>query len=50
MTNLAELDFNRSDTYTYTGTISGTGTVSMIGSGTTVFTGNQRLYRSYVDS
>ena len=45
VTNLAQLDFNRSDTYTYTGTISGTGCVNIVGgtggTGRTVFTGNQ---------
>ncbi len=39
VTNLANLAFNRSDTITYGGVISGTGSVDLL-SGTTVFTGN----------
>ncbi|MBT2793332.1 autotransporter outer membrane beta-barrel domain-containing protein [Paraburkholderia strydomiana] len=40
VTNNATLAFDRSDTYTSGGTISGTGAVSQIGSGTTVLTGS----------
>jgi fibronectin-binding autotransporter adhesin len=38
VTNNGTLAFNRSDTYTYNGTIAGTGGVRQIGSGTTVLT------------
>ena len=40
ITNNAILAFNRSDTYTFGGTISGTGSVQQNGPGTTVFTAN----------
>ncbi|WBU31534.1 autotransporter-associated beta strand repeat-containing protein [Rhodopseudomonas palustris] len=39
MTNNSELWFNRSDTYTFGGVISGSGRVSQLGPGTTVLTG-----------
>ncbi len=38
--NSGELRFNRSDTYTFGGVISGGGTVNQLGTGTTVLTGN----------
>lgn len=38
--NDAALSFNRSDTYSFGGTISGSGTLSQIGDGTTVLTGS----------
>jgi len=38
--NAGTLAFNRSDTYTFAGTIAGGGSVSQIGSGTTILTGN----------
>ena len=40
MQNLANLAFNRSDTFTFDGNISGTGSVDILGSGTTIFTSN----------
>ena len=40
VTNLANLAFNRSDTFTFAGTISGTGSVDVLGTGRTVFTAN----------
>ncbi|RTL99911.1 MAG: autotransporter outer membrane beta-barrel domain-containing protein [Hyphomicrobiales bacterium] len=40
VTNNATLAFDRSDTYTYSGIISGSGGVSQIGTGTTVLTGD----------
>ncbi|RWD69811.1 autotransporter-associated beta strand repeat-containing protein, partial [Mesorhizobium sp.] len=40
VTNSATLAFDRSDTYTYAGIISGNGAVSQIGTGTTVLTGD----------
>jgi autotransporter-associated beta strand protein len=39
VTNNAALAFNRSDTVTFPGVISGTGSVSQIGTGTTILTG-----------
>ena len=39
VTNNGTLSFNRSNTYTYAGVISGTGAVNQIGDGTTVLTG-----------
>ncbi|TGT80744.1 autotransporter-associated beta strand repeat-containing protein, partial [Mesorhizobium sp. M5C.F.Ca.ET.164.01.1.1] len=39
VTNNATLAFDRSDTYTYAGVISGSGAVSQIGTGTTITTG-----------
>jgi fibronectin-binding autotransporter adhesin len=38
--NNGALAFNRSDTYTFSGVISGSGTLNQIGSGTTVLTGD----------
>ena len=40
VTNNGALVFNRGDTYTFGGLISGTGSVTQQGSGTTVLTGN----------
>jgi len=40
VTNNGALAFNRSDTFTFPGVISGTGSVSQIGAGTTVLTAN----------
>ncbi|WP_322518365.1 autotransporter-associated beta strand repeat-containing protein [Rhodopseudomonas palustris] len=40
VSNSGELWFNRSDTYTFGGVISGSGRVSQLGPGTTVLTGN----------
>ncbi|MFT3938462.1 autotransporter-associated beta strand repeat-containing protein [Rhodopseudomonas sp.] len=40
VTNNASLAFNRSDTYTFGGVISGWGSVNQLGTGTTVLTGN----------
>ncbi|WP_210212155.1 MULTISPECIES: autotransporter outer membrane beta-barrel domain-containing protein [unclassified Mesorhizobium] len=40
VTNNGTLAFDRSDTYTYAGVISGSGAVSQIGAGTTVLTGD----------
>jgi autotransporter-associated beta strand protein len=40
VTNNASLAFNRSDTYTFGGVISGGGSVNQLGTGTTVLTGN----------
>ncbi|WP_080434935.1 autotransporter outer membrane beta-barrel domain-containing protein [Burkholderia ubonensis] len=40
VTNNGTLSFNRSDSATYGGTISGSGVVNQIGTGTTVLTGN----------
>lgn len=40
VTNSASLAFNRSDTYTFGGVISGGGSVKQLGTGTTVLTGN----------
>ena len=40
VTNDGTLAFNRSDTFTFDGVISGTGAVTQIGPGTTVLTGN----------
>ena len=39
VSNLGALAFNRSDSYTYAGVISGAGVVNQIGAGTTVLTG-----------
>jgi autotransporter-associated beta strand protein len=41
ITDNGTLAFNRSDAVTYGGIISGTGSVSQLGAGTTTFTGNQ---------
>ena len=38
MTNNGELVFNRNNTYTFAGVISGTGSIRQLGSGTTVLT------------
>lgn len=40
VTNNANLAFNRSDTHTYAGAISGSGAVQQLGSGTTILTGD----------
>ncbi|WMT91978.1 autotransporter outer membrane beta-barrel domain-containing protein [Pelagibacterium sp. H642] len=40
VTNDGELAFNRSDTYTFEGVVSGSGSLSQIGRGTTILTGN----------
>ncbi|MGH6761634.1 MAG: autotransporter-associated beta strand repeat-containing protein [Phyllobacterium sp.] len=40
VTGMGALGFNRADSYTYGGVISGTGIVGQIGSGTTILTGN----------
>src|SRR5208283_4435526 len=39
VSNLANLAFNFSNTFTFGGNISGTGSVDILGNGTTVFTG-----------
>ena len=45
----AALVFNRSDVLTYGGVISGTGTLTKIGTGTLILTGDQHLYRRHDD-
>ena len=40
VTNNGQLSFNRSDAYTYAGEISGTGSVTQLGGGTTTLAGN----------
>jgi autotransporter-associated beta strand protein len=40
ITNNAALSFNRSDTFTYSGVVSGTGTLEQLGTGTTILVGN----------
>jgi fibronectin-binding autotransporter adhesin len=44
VTDNAALVFNRSDTSTYAGVISGTGTVTQAGTGTTILTGNSTTF------